>query len=397
MFSGVMALGSRVTVRFPLSDLPTMDLLEVELVQAAAAHDVWSIRMKSRSNDTRHLLLDSAPVILTIYSRAGRREYAGYVHHVNKPAGGTSILELVCVGVTYPLMSKSLRTFTDRTASSIVAEIASEYRLGYDIEAHGRVYSHLSSNGLSDWQLLRKLSADTGYVLRSDASRIQFVSRDRLTSFFKPLSPVLSRRQSATDADWSIRLVNFTPLSGEFTPQVSGSSAIRSITGIDYSTGLSVSLRTEGDTPFADRLADAVSTTFSEAEYTLKAAQELNRFRYRATATVHGSPELTRDRTVYVSGVSAKHDGYWTVLEAKHLMKARGRYEVVLELGAEDLYQGTQEPVSAPVIDNEAFNLLNWPYEDPVLESRPDYVGLPGSALKMFRWVAPVVDHRSVV
>jgi hypothetical protein len=86
---------------------------------------------------------------------------------------------------------------------------------------------------------------------------------------------------------------------------------------------------------------NTVAPGFAIAAYEAKAADERNRFPYRATVKVLGTPTVRPDSPVYLNGIGPEYSGYWIVLSAQHDVIEQGKnilkYTTTLEVGTDSI------------------------------------------------------------
>jgi hypothetical protein len=109
-------------------------------------------------------------------------------------------------------------------------------------------------------------------------------------------------------------------------------------------------------TEFFDSFAtNVVAPGFQVAAYEAKAADERNRFPYRARIQIIGTPEIKPDQPIYLEGIGPNYTGYWIVLYTEHNVVEQApnvlKYTTILDVGADSIGQAQVwkgEVISSP-------------------------------------------------
>lgn len=400
--SDVTGQKNSFTVEFPLSKIQSrLRIKNIEVIQKQNSHDICVISIRGRIPGADKLLGTGAPVIVRWASKSGKNTFHGYVYYV-RPDNETASTStrVVCVGTSYPLMNRAQNVWTDVTASEVVRQIARLHGMNANVDEHKRVYPQVTQSGESYWQVLLKLASETGYVLRVENSTIIFKKRESVHKFYRPIAPLL-RYVDNKGPNMRVRgnLYQFSPQVGEFTPDSGAARAIRSIQGVDGTTGKVIGLkgpqttrkfRSDRTPVFNSPEVSRVIKNLTDVSTLLDAHEEKNRFAYRAGAVALGNAYYAPERVVSVRGIEEPYSGYWTILEVRHRIKDARHYTVDMVLGTDGL--GPEVGISGEadlrvatdprllVLDEEAAAEFNYPFPEPVLETAPvDVSGLPGT------------------
>jgi len=395
-----------INLHFPNSPLTNLaQPKQVKVIQKPGAHDIATFSLSTV--DSYAGLANGAPVSIGWSGLKGSASFRGYVYRISPVfSGGYGMgTHFICVGTSYPLMSKGTDVWVGVGAADVVRDVARRHGLNYDVEDHPRVYGQIAQAGDSYWKLLNRLAEETGYVLRVEGGTILFRSRDSMTLHFRPIAPLLQMMRTKNPASQAYSdIINFKAQSGEFNQELGSSRASRTITGVDPKTGAPISknaglpdpYRSDVEPVFNDYLVDTVVNTQSELDSAMNAAQEKNRFTRFAKMQTWGEPYLAPERIVYATGMGSELAGYWTVRSVTHSVESRN-YQCEVDLATDGL-GGTQRLVGEEVggsssrlvpVDPHRLPGLSWPYPEPVLESRPQVAGFSGQAMSDFTWVAP--------
>jgi hypothetical protein len=88
---------------------------------------------------------------------------------------------------------------------------------------------------------------------------------------------------------------------------------------------------------------EIVAPSYDVAYYESEALDQKNRFPYRASIKVLGTPNLGPDKPIFLSGLGLDYSGYWIVLSARHEIVETSsnvlQYTTILEVGSDSLGQ----------------------------------------------------------
>lgn len=390
---------------FPLSGTTSPFFKGVEITQRQGSHDLAVIPFEGILDNLHLTYPTGSPVRLTWGNRYGQNVFVGYVHHL-KPdfqiRHPRSLL--VCLGASYPLQEVRQRSFEGITADLAAGLLARDQSLGWQVDAHPRVYPTMLQDTISDWALLQRLAHETGYVLRMEGTTLQFVTRAHMEAYYRPRAQVFTQTRSAVANLQSLNTVlSFQPVVGDFFPQTGAANTTKVLTQIDPLTGSTMSLTRAGTGAAASRAffsspLDSPAHTPLEAESLLEAAVQNSKYVYRAKATLRGSALLAPERFVYLKGVPAPYGGYWTVLGVHHRVQGKFNYYCDVELGTDGLYgevplpsAGLSSEMQGQIIlsdDSEGIDLSD---QGSTLITQNDIVGRAGTALQAARWTSNVV------
>lgn len=288
------------------------------------------------------------PVDFQIKEPGGIKSFYGYVHHVEPTkTPGSDNVTVVVIGASYVMKQARQEVYRNLAASDIVKNIAESHNFSYGITSHPRVFPQVAQSGQSDWQLMVKLAKQSGYSLRAENTEIYFKPLDEDFANYKQEAPRFYMKDANNPEGSTI--YSFKPIIGETLgfDDARGTKSATAVSGIDlinYESSFSVTRQTtdvsmrEGRLDeFFDRYdSTTVATDYNSAVYEAEAADLLTKYPYRASVEVLGNTALRPDMPVYLEGVGADYSGYWTVLEAEHVINNL-TYTTKLTVGIDSL------------------------------------------------------------
>lgn len=338
-----------ITVDFPTVDIKPEQVLSFTLNNSRYSHEMAEI--KFRDWDIQYnSIRPGTPVNCLIKSTDASRNFYGYVHHIKSSMSpGKRFVTLNVIGASYKLKQAKQKVYVNQTADRIVASIAQDYNFAYYTEPHPRVYPQVVQAGHTDLELMTRLAKQCGYSLRVQNTEIYFQSLTRDYEVMRSSAPVFTMREK--DDPGGSTLYSFNLTAGESLMYRDAYKAATAVGGIDPLTGGAFkstaqdrSYPTRGlyQPEFFDSFATGVvAPGFSETIYEAEAIERKNRFPYRATISVIGSPNLRADMPIYLEGLGKDYSGYWIVLAAQHKIVEETRnnftYMTLLEVGADSL------------------------------------------------------------
>ena len=333
-----------VEVYFPLTADSPYKISQFNWDQRRYEHDMGKIRFADWNPDPVVLSSGSPVRIIVKYGDVSKTHY-GYIHHVvHTRTSDSSYVDVYVIGASYVMKQPVQKVYSNTTASNVVSQIAVNNRFSYDVAPHDRMFPQIASPGYTQWQLMADLAKKVGYTLRSEGTSL----------FFKPLTEDYLKMLDEAPSFIAVKpgnpippsLYSIKPIVGESVDYGDAMKGAVAVTGYDpkSNTRFSVindsqadSLRARVNPDLFDRFDVTTSaTTVTAAKYEVQAAQELNRFPYRAFAVLVGTPTLRPDMPIIISGVNSDLDGYWIVLEANHIVED-GMYTTEVVIGLDSL------------------------------------------------------------
>ena len=317
---------NHVTIEFPNTRAKPKRVRSFSLAQKRYAHEIATIRF--RDWDVKYSqLMPGDPVKCQLIGKGAKKEFVGYVHDVStelKP--GARFVNLTVIGASYQMKQAKQRVFEDATASAVAKIIAEEHGFQCHVDNHPRIYPQIVQAGVTDLQLLSRLAKQCGYTLRVENTTLHFKKMTKEFEENRENAPHFIMRE-ANDPKGST-LYEFNLLVGESNLFGDAYKSAVQFGGVNPNnlsgfTAANVkqptTLRTHFTNEFFDSFAtDTVipdqKTALSEAE----AADERNRFAYRANVKVIGTADLHPDMPIYLEGIGNEYSGYWIVLASTH-------------------------------------------------------------------------------
>lgn len=375
---------------FPGVSLDPFGVIDASLVQETMSHDILKLRLTG--NQSYSALSHGAPVVFRWQTLRGRGVWYGYAHRVDpvfRKQG--SEVEILCVGVSYPLMSSGVDTWVDVRAGDVVKDIARKFRLAADVENHPQVFAQISQAGESYWSLLKRLANQLGYVLKMDGAAIVFRSRESLARNWRSRALPLNYAKSPA---MGTEVLSFNPRVGAFNPQ-DGAYLYASASNVDAVSGTiihsSSGIRRQGAFPANHaHPTQHVARNAMEARTATSAVRSTRRRPYKARLTSVGDPRIGVERYVSVHGADAPQ--LWLVQKVEH--EFAEKYTCISDLISDGSPLPPGETANPNIIDPHRPGAL--PANPlPVLVNHRDVVGAAGSVLGDVYWSAPVINWRN--
>lgn len=352
-----------VTIQFPLSEKPPQRVSSFTLNQERYAHEVAVVKFKDW--DIRKTQINPGePVKCILRGKDSSREFVGYIHDI-KPeiTPGKNTTTMTIIGASYKLKQQRQRVFENVTASDVVKNIAQEYKLSAYVQDHPRVYDQIVQAGHSELQLMARLARQCGYSLRIENTAIYF--QDLTTDFTKYRGTAQSFYMSGANEPKGSTLYSFNLTLGESVRYADAYKSAVQVGGVDprnLETSLVTAqireetLRENSKVEFFDSFdTKTVAPGYLPAVYEARAADQRNRFSYRARVQVLGTPTISPDKPVYLTGIGPEYSGYWVVLSSQHQIIETApnifQYTTFIEVGTDSIGTATvwkDEAVIAP-------------------------------------------------
>ena len=338
-----------VTIEFPLAQKPPQRLQSFTLTQERYAHEIAVVKFRDWNIQYSNIRAGE-PVKCILRGKDSSREFVGYIHDI-KPqiSPGKRFVEMTLIGASYKLKQQRQRVFENVTASEVVSSIAREYGLTSYVENHPRIYEQITQAGHTELQFMTRLARQCGYSLRIENTSLYFQS---LTADFTKYRNSAKRffMNESNDPAGST-LYSFELTLGESVQyldayksaaQVGGVGARSAEANIFTNPIRPETLRETSRTEFFDSFAtDVVAPSYETALYEAQAVDLRNRFPYRARVQVIGTPTISPDKPVYLSGLGKDYTGYWVVLSAQHHIIETApnvlQYTTYLEVGSDSI------------------------------------------------------------
>jgi len=267
------------------------------------------------------------PVKCELIGNGFKKTFVGYIHDVStRLSPGSRFVELTIIGASYQLKQAKQRVFENTTASKVARLIAAEHGFQCYVDDHPRVYPQIVQAGITDLQLLSRLAKQCGFTFRVENTTLHFKSMTKDFEENRENAPHFDMREANNPSGST--LYEFNLLVGESNVfgdayksavQFGGVNPTNSSGFIVTNVKQPTTLRTHFTTEFFDSFAtDTVIPDQKTAALEAAAADERNRFAYRANVKVLGTADLRPDMPIYLDGLGKDYSGYWIVIAATH-------------------------------------------------------------------------------
>lgn len=362
--------GTTYGLSFPT--LPSLRLVprRIEILQKQYRHDLLIMEFSNTSPKWFELMRTGVPFEFT-WSQAGiSNSFVGYVSYVSKNVAGQieDVMEVHCVGSTFPLKERANHVFTNTTIPAAVKSIVTDFGFNFIGEDNGVVFDQLVMAGHSYWEWIQEQAKRIGYG----------VSVHNMNFFFRPLDKLIDQSMTnapvleLTSTEFGINnelfdrtLDWFKVLNGEFIEDADAVRTTKTVAGVDPITGTKVSstkspknvgenLRDEvSDVLFSEFRSDKVVTSKTTADAVAAGAAHRARFNMPAMIKCQGDPRIRPFAPVAVLGTGPITDGYWVATEVRHMFARIGDYQIEMKVAADgvgldkttSIRQGTKSAV----------------------------------------------------
>lgn len=242
----------------------------------------------------------------------GVRTTYGYVNHFETTSDDHNevLTRMVVLGTSKTMNSMTPATWQGQSYSAIARDIVAKHRLRSVIHDHPFVLDNWATGSRTDFQSLKALAEEVGYLLWVDGATAYFLDPNRL---FRDASSMTTPRIKNQHVR-SLQVLGGSNIPGEMR-----SSSRRVQYGLDRRTN-EFFKATSGDPSHPTEVTAATVNTFSEAQQIADAAERKQRDYYVLKATVDGNASLYPGALAkFDSGrVNSDQAGLWLSTEATH-------------------------------------------------------------------------------
>ena len=378
-------------------NFPTMPSLKkqpkiVTLHQNQGQHDVLIMQFSSTGNMWFDDIPTGLPLQLTWQQGIVTSEWFGYVSYISKTVANAQrekIMEVHCVGASFPLKERSNRVFADSTIPEAVEAIVKEQGMNFIGDTHPRRFPQLTIAGHSYWEWIQEQAKRIGFATVIDGANFYFRRIDSLIDQTISSIPLLDAGDTSSphrgqyydrtldlfrvlkgdhiESGDSLRTEKSTAGVNPLTSEIHGTSATPADVGNN--------LRTSSNTVlFSEYRSDQVIDHYSDSSLMSEGAAQMARMTMPAKVKCQGDGRIRPYAPVYIRGTGDLTDGYWIVKEAKHTFQKFGDYTVEMTVVTDGL--GTNQASGYRNKDFKNVSMVN------IAErvSRPD--SLESSVLK---------------
>jgi hypothetical protein len=369
-------------------NLTSSEISQVGVTNAEGQHEAAVVTTQLTKPQISRFV--DKPISFNYGSSINSNTFYGYVVAItpNQNYQDDSIVDIACIGVTWPMQNGTQKFVRNITAPDMFAaivtggfrqDVSTGYNLGAQVDTHSYVWPILAQSNESDWEYLLTLAERVGYAVYNYRGVVRMVKPLRIltetpvfASFIKgdqildqtrtlldwqATTQSLNVRQNILPSfgffDGTTAATSLTPTSaGVLSAFPQGSSPVAAIPVIPATSSTSqsnlispYSVRT--DTPVKDR---GMADTYSQAW-----KNRIDFWNEQAEARINGNARIVPgvNISVQVSGVQNAvndYDGVWMVRGVKHTL-THSSFQTLLDLARDT----TSKPVNAT--DNWFWNV----------------------------------------
>lgn len=340
--------GTSYALEFPT--LPTLTIAprRVEIHQKPYHHDVLIMEFSNVSPKWFSLMKTGVPLRFKWSQGTVSNHWVGYVSFVTKNVAGQieELMEVHCVGSTFPLKERTTKVFSEISIPNAVKEIVTEFGFNFVGEDNGVVFSQLVIAGHSYWEWIVEHAKSIGYGIWVDNMTFYFRPLDKLIDQGLSSIPVLgmNSKQFGINNEFLDRtLDSFKVLSGEFIEGLGSSRTVKKIGAVDPLTSEILSaeaspnavgeqLKTSlNDVLFSEVDSSKVAYSSETIKMLTEGSAHLGRFNMPARIKCQGDPRIHPFAPVLLEGTGNLTDGYWISAEVKHMFARLGDYQIEMK------------------------------------------------------------------
>jgi hypothetical protein len=358
-----------LSLKFPKSQNPPLRITSFVLHQDRYAHEFATVRLRDWNVQYANVK-PGDPVQCILRGVDGTREFVGYIHTIRPHVTpNTRITDIDIIGASYTMKQARQEVFKDNVAfqpdptkqPGVVQLIAAKHGFAVEGDFYPRVFPQLVQPGISDFQFLSRLAQQCGYTFRVENTTIHF--KTLVTDFnnYKSTCQNFVMRESGDPKGYTLYSFNLTL--GESIRYYDAQKSTSQVGGVDAGTGATsiitnqlrpTAINTNSTSEFFDSYkTDIVAPSADAVRYEAIAADERNRFPYRANIEVIGTPNISPDQPIYLSGLGPDYSGYWVVIAVQHHIvettQNNFKYTTKIQIGSDSL--GSANPLSKNYIE----------------------------------------------
>lgn len=354
---------SGYSVTFPT--LPSLNTAllppaKITITQKMKSHDIAVLQYGTQNERLLDTLTTGIPVTFTWNKGSDKGTFTGYVSHVTSElsVAPKKVMEVVCIGASFVLKERKIRTFRNKTITQVAQQIAREKNLKFVGEPHSRIFPQLTIANQSYWEWLHEQATRIGYAMYVENTTLYFRPLDKIIDEGSGTAPVMATfgRDVPTEVLDSDRTLDYIKaMKGEYidglelrnTKTVSGVDPVTSkpVTSTKAPTKVGKKLRSGNNAVFfEEQRTDQVVHDVVGASTSADGAAQLARFNLPARIKGQGHPAMRPYHPVFVQGVDSRLDGFWVPSEITHILTYIGEYQVEMHA----LSDGTGTNAPAP-------------------------------------------------
>lgn len=346
--------GTATQVTFPTLPSLTAQPTSIDLIQKQYSHDVLVMQFLSESTLWLETLKTGVPVQFSWRQDTLSKDWVGYVSSISKinSPQRTNIMQVMCVGSTFPMKQRATRVFIDSTVPDAIEKIATEFGFKVITDPHPQVFGQLAMTGNSYWEWICEQARRIGYGIIVDGMTFVFRPIDKLINMGFSNAPVLSLGNAGAPFNTQYldrTLDEFKIIYGDNVESSNNFRTVKNVGGVDPETS-TILLSSSSPDATGDPLRETVSPVLFEefrtdrvitdktaAKETAKAAAQMSRFGIPAKIKGQGDPRIRPFGTTYVAGTGSVTDGFWIINEAVHQFHKIGDYMLELSVSTDGI------------------------------------------------------------
>jgi hypothetical protein len=336
-------------VSFPTAPSIRLQPVKIDLLEESGAHDVLTIQFSVANYLWITILKTGVPVQLTFSQGSYTREWVGYVSNVTTHTIGQpqEIMEVHCIGPTFPLKTREPKVFTNTTIPMAVKEIVEKFGFKFVGEDNGVMFDQLAIAGHSYWEWIQEQAHKIGYGVVVDGLTFIFRPLDRIIYSGITSLPTfamfgrgtgINNMQDDRTLDW-LQVRN-----GEYIESGPNSRTTKNLGGVSPINASIVTAVATPDgvgTPVRDVVADVLFSQVSQEHVSnsqaigqalAQGSAQNARFNLPAKLKGQGDPRIRVFGPIAVLGTSDLNDGIWIVKKAHHHFSSNHNYQVDLDI-----------------------------------------------------------------
>lgn len=270
------------------------------------------------------------PVTFKYGNKFSGGTFYGYIITINpnQDYQQDTIVDIACLGPTWPMQSGQPRFFINRTAPSIFGEIVKTHNIGCQVDTHPYSWPALSQTTESDWEFLQTLAMRLGYCIYVYNGVVRMVNPVRILTE----TGVMKRYIRSDDIlDPSRDLLDFNPLTQSLNIRDNVKPSFGYFDGeiprLSQNLGV-YPYRMSTDTPIRDKgMSDVYSTAWE---------RRVDFWNQQATARINGDSSIIPgvNVSIQISNNSSgrnEYDGTWLVRGVEHSL-TNNSFQTALDL-----------------------------------------------------------------
>lgn len=343
-----LRFGSYYVVDFP--DFPSFSVQpsKVTLTQKQGQHDVLELTFPVLNPFFLKSFKTGAMVRLRWKNQKGNNEFVGYVFNVIPLTRSTQTRDTIitCIGSGLRLKNGGTKVWNNKTASTIVSDIAKICNLKPSVTPTKVIYAQEYLSGHTYWEKVKELAYRSGFVTQVIGTHLFFHPIDKMIDAFMTNIPLLSHQDNMYGAFASLEghtLDWLKVVAGDLDETATYSRKTKTISGIDLTTGKAFShtaspktvgkklRKTVAEPMFEQIVPERVSLSQKEAKAIAEAEAQLAKYSLYCEGQAQGDPRIAPFKTVEISGTGNQTDGFWVITESTHTVFKDGRYLTVFK------------------------------------------------------------------